>query len=279
MRFTAPFIGLEVNKQLTNPAGGIHRFQLNTIDSGGDPIAFLNYVEDDGRPIWMGNNAGLVFASPAQLQARLGPNYSSWINVHGNSFVNESSREVKREIEDIRAVLDPLEAIRNARARKFIQETSPTDEPRLGVIAEELPEIIVNRDAGRPGVDLVQQVAVLWGAFNQLLDQETRIVTGRALVPNGTYHAGDTVDVPIVWDTPSPEVTPDVTAIPLASMPTAMGKIRALVVPGSVTLHGCTVRLTFSGVGVTAVTNALPIAVEATGRYIWTPPYTPPEDA
>jgi hypothetical protein len=287
MRQTAPFIHLEVSERWSNPAGGDQRVQFSAVDDNGDtyPYAHLNYLPSSGsnsnRPALVGNTVGLVFMGGGGQDARLEVrhatgSWSNWLNVHANSLVPSSSREVKEDIEDLRKVIDPLETIRQARARKFIYSDAPQREPRVGLIAEELPEILQNDDAEVLGIDLVQVVGTLWGAINQLLDQETRIVTGRNLVPNGTYRDGDVVDVSITWDEPAPEVPTDVTATALASMPTAMGKIRALVVPGSVTETGCTIRLTFSGIGPTVVNNALPIAVETVGRYIYTPP--PPEE-
>lgn len=288
-RITAPFVAFEVDERNTNPSGGDRRVQFATLDSSGNPRSnsFLSYQPSQGsnsnRGALVGNTVGLVFMGGGGESARLEVRHAtsgwgSWLNVHATSLVAESSGTVKTDIKDIRAALNPMEAIRGARARTFSQETAPTSAPRVGVIAEELPEIIVNHDTGIPGVDLVQQVGVLWGAFNQLLDQESRSVTGRALLPNRTYRAGDTIDLVVPWDETPLEVPSSVTAMALASMPTAMGKIRARIVPGTATLTGATIRLTFEGVAAAVVvTAALPIAVEAIGRYIWTPPYIPEE--
>lgn len=294
MRSTAPFIELQVDERWTNPVGGSRRVQFSWIDSNGDFLSRsgISYgIDSNDWGGFYGNDTGIKFA-------RVGPNGSGndgrvvatngTLGNYGLFMSNGtdvvSSGKAKTDIEDARSILDPLETIRNARARKFRTVWDPDEKPRIGVIAEELPEVLQRPMAAlgeEPliGIELSSQIGVLWGAINQLLDQETRIVTGRALVPNGTYRSGDVVDVPITWDVAAPEVPSDVTAIPMASMPTAMGKIRALVVPGSVTETGATIRLTFSGIGATAVNAALPIAVEATGRYIWTPPYVPPEEA
>jgi hypothetical protein len=86
------------------------------------------------------------------------------------------------------------------------------------------------------------------------------------------------VDVAVAWDEPPLEVPSSVTAIALPSMPTAMGKVKARVLPGTTTMTGCQVRLTFEA-GPVVVTASLPVAVEVIGRYIYTPPYIPPEEA
>jgi hypothetical protein len=289
MRLQAPLVQFVADGDYDTHDGSDHRVQFSATDSSGNTLSnsIVSYMPSEGsnsnRGALVGNTVGLVFMGGGGQSARLEVRHAtsgwgSWLNVHATSLVAESSGTVKSGIEDIRTVLDPLETIRSARARTFVQETAPTDEPRVGVIAEELPEIIVNHDTGIPGVDLVQQVGVLWGAFNQLLDQESRSVTGRALLPNRTYRAGDTIDLVVPWDETPLEVPSSVTAMALASMPTAMGKIRARIVPGTATLTGATIRLTFEGVAAAVVvTAALPIAVEAIGRYIWTPPYIPEE--
>lgn len=284
-RMTAPFMNFIVSEQWTSPVGGAHsgrRIQFSTVDSDGEFIeeSGVSYFTDSNDNGGMaGNGAGWKFEANQMLVT--GGLLTSWGTLKCGAFApNQSSREVKRDIEDIRKIVDPLEAIRSARARRFNFTDDPADTPpRLGVIAEEMPEQVqIMGPDGKGGevmsVEVFSWLGLLHGAINQLLDQETRIVTGRALVPNGQYRSGDVVDVPITWDAAAPEVPSDVTATALASMPTAMGRIRALVVPDSATTTGCTVRLTFTSALPIPVTvnNALPIAVEAVGRYIYTPP-------
>lgn len=268
MRFTAPFVALEINEDLTNPVGGIHRFQLNHIDSSGNPQAYLNYVREGNEPIWMGNNAGLRFASPAALEARLGPDYSDWINMHADNFVVESSRTVKRDIEDIRAALDPLHTIRAARARTFVKETSASDAPQVGVIAEELPEILINRDAGTPGVGLGQLIGVLWGAFNQSLDQEI-VATSSAIVASVVDFApGDTVEVSTSWDS-KPPAAPTGGFVQVHS-----DGIAGWIKTSSVTATGCVVVL--KNISHDAI-EFNEINATAIGLGLFSPPYNPPE--
>src|SRR5690606_26593034 len=90
---------------------------------------------------------------------------------------NPSSGDVKEDVEDARALLDPLETIKNARARKFRYKWSGAGEsPRVGVIAAGLREVwhrpLVDGGERISGLRVNDQVGVLWGAINQILDQE-----------------------------------------------------------------------------------------------------------
>jgi hypothetical protein len=283
MRQTAPFINLNVDGRRTNPVGGKRRVQFDTTNSSGDLMSesFVSYStsSDSGGGGFYGQGTGVKFEL-GQLMVT-GDELNGWGTIKAATFAQSSSETVKTDIEDARAVLDPLGTIRAARARKFRYTNSSDTAPKIGVLAEELPAVLVqNRPDGTgartPSIDLGSQIGVLWGAIGQLLDQESRTVTGRALVPNGAYVSGSTVTVTVLWDEPPLEVPSSVTAMALASMPTAMGKVRARLVPGSATMTGCQVRLEFLGTGAVAVTNSLPIAVEAVGRYIWIQPYSPP---
>ena len=290
MRMTAPFIALEVDERNTSPSGD-RRIQLSWLNSNGDFLtrSGLSYgIDGSDWGGFYGNDTGWKLA-------RLGPNNTGRFvltngELGGDQGVGlargweiSSSAQVKEGVEDVRSLLDPMQVIRNARARKFrYTEQSAGEPPYVGVIAEELPtslrrEIRTSSGGSSLAVDLGSQLGVVWGALNQLLDQESRSVTGRALVPNGNYRANDVVTVAVTWDEPPLEVPSSNTAIALPSMPTAMGKVRARVIANTVTMTGCQVRLTFEA-GPVIVTSSLPIAVEVIGRYIYTPPYVPPED-
>lgn len=286
-RLQAPLVQIIADGDYDTHDGSDHRVQFSATDSSGNTLSnsFVSYMPSQGsnsnRGSLVGQTVGLIFMGGGGEAARLElrhatSSWGSWLNFHANSIVEESSRSVKRDIEDIRALLDPKETIRNARARKFVRETAPTEEPRVGVIAEELPEVLVNRDAGTPGIDHGKMIGVLWGFCNQIIDQEARSVVGRGMVPNGNYSNGSTVTIAVSWDEAPLEAPSDVVAVAMVGMPTGMGKVRARVVPGSVSLTGCQVRVSFTGTVVAS--NALPIAIEVTGRYIWIPPYVPPEE-
>jgi hypothetical protein len=302
MRQTAPFINLNVDGRRTNPVGGKRRVQFDTTNSSGDLMgtSFVNYAtsSDSGSGGFFGQGAGIKFEVGQVLVTE--DELNGWGVIKAAEFAVGSSEEIKEDIEDIRAILNPLRLVRSIRAKKFIKtqdkwyrppatpenpdpEPIPVEDPpvSIGVIAEEMPEVIQqlgpnSRGGMELGVGVTSWLALLHGALNQLLDQESRTVTGRALVPNGAYMSGAAITIDVPWDESPLEVPSSVTAMALASMPAAMGKIRARLVPGSTTMTGCQVRLEFVGTGAVAVTSTLPIAVEAVGRYIWTPPYIPP---
>jgi hypothetical protein len=292
-RFTAPFHNFIIDERWSSPVTGINdgrRIQFSTIDSDGNFItrSGISYITDPSTNAggMVGNDAGWKLDLNGDGDGRFMVTNGTMTGfgvAQAQAWDGPSSQELKTEIEDARALLDPIETIDQARAVKFkFTDRQAGDRTYVGVIAEQLPAVLqreMTMPGGEPtvGADLNSLIGVLWGAFGQLIDQEARSVTGRALVPNGVYREGDTVDVVVPWDAQPLEVPSDVTALALPSMPTAMGKIRTRVLPGTSSLGGCTVQLTF--VGTAAVTSNLPIPVEAIGRYVWTPPYVPPEES
>jgi hypothetical protein len=298
MRMTAPFIALEIDERFSNPAGGSHRVQFSAMDSDGDPysLAFLSYQLSQGsnsnRPALVGNTVGLVFMGGGGQDARLEVRHAtsgwgSYLNVHANSLVPSSSGTVKEDIEDIRAVIDPLETIRAARAKKFIHLQAPTREPRVGLIAEELPEILVNRDADVPGIDLVQVTGTLWGAFNQVLDQQIVSTSGTAVVlrnqfpVGGIWAPGVSVEVPVTWES-TPPAAPTGGFVQVHSAFIWSGKITGWIKTGSTTETGCVVvfkNISSSNVVVNEGVDNLRVSATAIGLGLFTPPYIPPEEA
>jgi hypothetical protein len=198
----------------------------------------------------------------------------------GTSFTEVSSQEAKQDIMDLRAVLDPLAVIRQARAYRWryrdeVAADGDAAPVRFGPIAEQLPTVMHRHvdpagDGGYLAVSLGDRVGLVWGAVNQLLDQEPRSVQGRATLTGGTTARRQ---VTVAWDEAPLGVPTDVTATAIASMPTAAGRLRARVVPGTVTLTGCTVEIIpDTGLVPVLITAALPVTVEVTGRYTYLPP-------
>lgn len=291
-RMTAPFMSFQVDRRWSSPVGGVNsgrRVQFSTLDSDGDFItrSGVSYITDnDGDGGMVGNDAGWKFerlggsSGDGRFMVTNG-NMTDWGVGRARGWEVTSSEAIKTDIEDARRVIDPLEVIRNARARKYRFRSDTSGDVQIGVIAEELPELL-QRPAAPTGeapslaIDLASQIGVLWAAINQLLDQEVRSVNGRVSVPRSTYRRGDSLELEVTWDEEPPEVPSDITALPFFAMPTADGNVRVKVVPGSATLTGCRVQLDFDGT--VAVTGGqLAAYVEVVGRYIYTPP--PPEES
>jgi hypothetical protein len=296
MRLQAPLVQFVADGDYDTHDGSDHRVQFSATDSSGNTLSnsIVSYMPSEGsnsnRGALVGNTVGLVFMGGGGQSARLEVRHAtsgwgSWLNVHATSLVAESSGTVKSGIEDIRTVLDPLETIRSARARTFVQETAPTDEPRVGVIAEELPEIIVNHDTGTPGVDVVQQVGVLWGAFNQVLDQEIVSTSGTAVVlrsqvaVGGIWAPGVSVEVPITWES-TPPAPPTGGFVQINSAFIWAGKIAGWIKTGSTTETGCVVifkNVSNANVVINETQDNLRVSATAIGLGLYTPPYVPEE--
>ncbi|CAA9364515.1 MAG: hypothetical protein AVDCRST_MAG68-5050 [uncultured Gemmatimonadetes bacterium] len=262
------------------------RFSVSTGEGGSTPI-----ISADGQ------NSGLKFDNGTALIVTA--DGQAFAPIRASQFLVSSSEQVKEDIRDARAVLDPRQVIRQARARQYRLSaekwyTPPaTDEepnPRpvqvaaplhFGPLAEELPPQMTVSLPSLDGksrilsINLADAVGMLWAAEGQREDQQQRSVTGRAVITSGTIASGGTRRVSVTWDDTPLEVPTDNIALALPAMPTALGRVSARVDPASVTTSGCDVLVTVSGLTSVLVTAALPVAVEVVGRYLWTPPYQP----
>lgn len=176
-------------------------------------------------------------------------------------------------VEDLRALLDPLLAVKAARPVVRTVETPDGSQHQVAaVMPEQLPAVAVIPDPDRgPGIDLGAQVALLQSALGRLADMQLRGVHGqRTFTSTLIWAAGDTRDVAITW-----------TSMPLAPCRYAvvrmdvgiawLGKLAASVVQGSVTDTGCTVRITATAAVV--ITAGSPLTVHADGSYFYWPPF------
>lgn len=249
----------------------------------------------------VGANCGIVF----QGTARVGVvnNLGNPASIEAADFVELSSITEKDQVQDARALLDPLRVIAAARARTYklsrdrwykppATEEDPDPEPvevpeeevplRVGVIAEELPELLqekitLNDGTRTIGTSLGKQVNTLWGAFGQIQDQEIRSVAGRAELPAGPPRlSGQELDLPVLWDE-EPLVVPTGGVVTVQSAVAWLGRVTARIVPGSLTGQGCIVRVRV--LNTVSPSAANPILVEAQALYLWTPPYDPLEQS
>lgn len=297
-RITVPLLNIEIDGRYTPPDGTFRRVVFSQTDSGGSTVAssVLEYKLDSASNpgmVAITNNAGWKAEAGAMLVVNAA--MSSFMAAKASDFVVSSSQAVKQDIDDLRAILDPLATIRAARARKFVYTAETTYTPpateqdpdptpvdveaptRIGLLAEELPpELTFEMPEAAGGavasLSIPATVGLLWGALGQMQDQEIRSVAGRVAVPNGAMLAGATVDLSVAWDEAPLEV-PTGGVVTVYAAIAWLGRTTALIVPGSITATGCTVRV--RALAAVSPSAGNPITVEATALYLYAPPYTP----
>jgi hypothetical protein len=299
-RVTAPFMNFQVDERWTSPVSGINegrRIQFSTIDSDGDFIARsgVSYMTDsNGNGGMVGNDTGWKFENFSGLGGRFAVtngDMTNWGVGRALDWEKTSSETVKEEIEDVRAILDPVEVIRNARARKFKFTTGNPDEPlSVGVIAEELPEVL-HRVARLPsgeesiGLSISSEMGVMWGALNQIFEQEivstsgTVVLDPGAFFPRGIFPPGATAEATVTWES-TPPAAPTGGFVQMHSSFVWAGKVAAWIKTGSVTATGAIVvfkNISNSNV-VVGTSDATRVSATAIGLGLHTPPYVPPEE-
>jgi hypothetical protein len=301
LRLTAPFINLIVDRRWTSPVGGLvsgRRIQFSHIDDDGDFIerSGVSYITDsDGDGGMVGNDVGWKFERNSNGDGRFmltNGNMTNWGVGQALAWDGPSSREVKKDIADARAVLDPKATIGAARARKFrYNQQRPDEDPYIGVIAEELPEVLQRPMKAPDGTDVIgtdygSMIGVLWGFANQILDQEIVSTSGTVVLPRsqlgpgGIFPAGATVELPVSWDS-TPPAAPTGGFVQLHSSFVWAGRVTAWIKTGTVDQHGATVvfkNISTSNVVVNEATDALRVSATVIGLGLFTPPYVPPEE-
>jgi len=188
-----------------------------------------------------------------------------------------SSAKTKTDIQDARAALDPIDTIRNARARKYRRVWGGPNSPTIfGVIAEELPEVLTRKLVTREGedaetvIDLGSQIAVVWGAVGQILERQIVATTAVATF-NGPLAPGATAEVSCTWQS-TPPATPSGGFVQINAPAGLIGRVTAWIKTGSATDGGCVV--VFKNVSAVQI-SAQPITATAVGLGLFTPPYIP----
>lgn len=280
---TSPYFQFTLNGKLSTTDGSVRRIGFIQSNSSGAEIASTRVeykVDGNSNPgfVAIGEDAG--WKSEDAFMLVVSADMNQFRTIKATSFVQGSSAQLKEDIADVRALLDPLAVIREARARKFRYRDDDPDTvpPRVGVLAEELPDVLVTDApdaAGGPtaSIDLGSQIGVLWGAIGQILDQEIRSVAGRTSVPNGPMLAGREVELPIEWDETPLEV-PTGGIVTVQSAIAWLGRVTARIKPGSITADGCTVVV--RALAAVSPNSGSPITVEAQALYVWVPPYEEP---
>lgn len=211
-----------------------------------------------------------------------------------NGFDSASTAEAKTDIVDLRQVMTPLERIRAARSRayRYTQDVELQGEEapiRFGPLAEELPAELVAVTPRADGsgrelsVSLGDQIGTLWGALNEVIDQEIVSTSAVAVLPAGQlatpgiFRPGDTVEVPVSWDS-NPPAAPTGGIAQISSAFIWAGKVTAWVKTGSCTATGCVVvfkNISTQTVVVSTTTDATRVVAAVTGLGLYSPPYTP----
>lgn len=145
-RITSPFIAFEVNGKLSTTDGSRRRVQFYQTSSSGTamPYSYVQYGTSSvsGRGGFFGNGSGWKFEAGNMLVTD--ESLNSFGPIKASDFVTQSSREVKRDIVDVEdesVPLDVEQVFRDAPAVAFnYLDDDPSHAPRLGVIAEDLPE-------------------------------------------------------------------------------------------------------------------------------------------
>lgn len=179
-RITSPFAAFEVNGKLDNPAGGPRRFQFSQTSASGTtlPYSYLSYMasSSSGRGGFWGNGAGIKMEAGQVLVT--GDELDGFGVIKANEFAVASSAQIKRDIVDVddEAVpLDPEQVFRDAPAVQFnYVDDAPDVPPRLGVLAEQMPELM--RHVGPDGkggvvlsVGVTSQLALQHAALRRII--------------------------------------------------------------------------------------------------------------
>jgi hypothetical protein len=147
-RITSPFIAFEVNGKLSTSDNSTRRVQFYQTSSSGSvmPYSYLSYgtSSSSGRGGLFGNGGGFKFEAGQMLVTD--DSLNSFGVIRASDFVSASSIEVKRDVIDVEDPSVPLDAeqvLRDVPAVQFnYAEDDPTAAPRIGVIAEQMPELL-----------------------------------------------------------------------------------------------------------------------------------------
>jgi hypothetical protein len=175
-RITAPFQALEVDSRYTNPAGGPPRVQFSQLSASGTtlPYSFLSYsaASSSGRGGMWGNGAGWKLEAGQMLVT--GDELNGFGVIKASEFAVSSSAEVKRDVVDVddeSVALDVEQVFRDVPAVQFnYVDDAPDVAPRLGVIAEQMPEMLQRRDSdGQGGTVLSLGISSQLGLHHAML--------------------------------------------------------------------------------------------------------------
>lgn len=177
---------LEMRTRIHYGTGTIYSGRLNTYEAGSDVFSFIGLQSADlslkqGLTVRLNVSTRINSGGPLEVTTQGG---GAWRPVSALSFDVMSDRNSKRDLATPTA--SALDAIRSAPTYEFSYDNDEDDTRRLGVMAQDLPDILIvdmapedaeHFAAGMKGVSLPQQVALLWQAISEL-DVELDAVTG-----------------------------------------------------------------------------------------------------
>jgi len=145
-RITAPFIAFEVNGKLDTHDGGWRRVQFSQTSASGTtlPYSYVSYIvsSSTGRGGFSGNGSGFKFEAGNMLVTD--ESLNSFGPIKASDFVQQSSIVTKRDVVDVDDASVPLDVekvFHDVPAVQFNYLDDAADAvPRIGVIAERLPE-------------------------------------------------------------------------------------------------------------------------------------------
>jgi hypothetical protein len=156
--------------------------QVRTNDLNWTILAHMGDIDGNGL-------SDKMISPSSNAWGRVGGSGQAWYQMWSFNYVNASDERVKKDIEDLteaqmREMLDRLDSIRSVRFR-YNEETSELDpsrpikyreHPHVGVIAQSMPEELVEKDGPVMGVNLADTIGYTIVALRGLR-AETREVT------------------------------------------------------------------------------------------------------
>lgn len=148
LHLVAPFQTLTVDGRFENPFGGRRRVQFQEYSSSGQvlPYCYVQYGTSSasGRGGFFGNGAGFKFEAGSMLVTD--ESLNSMGGIKAADFITTSSIEAKRDVIDIDDPSVPLDVEQVFHDVPVVQfnyaDDAPEVPPRVGVIAEQMPELL-----------------------------------------------------------------------------------------------------------------------------------------
>jgi uncharacterized coiled-coil protein SlyX len=143
---------------------------LITNDVGASPAIVYNAAKNAGGPLV--TRPLVVYRNNSIAKVTIAANG----DVNATSFNPSSSREMKEDIVDLDAA-SASEALRSLTPVKYVYKDDESKEPRVGFIAEDVPEIVANADRKSvPIMDVVALVTRVVKDQQQTIDEQKKSI-------------------------------------------------------------------------------------------------------
>lgn len=163
------FIPKITGRSASQNAALIHE-AIITNDLGASPAIVYNAAKGSGGPLV--TRPLVVYRNNSVAKVIIAANG----DVTATSFNPSSSREIKQDIVDLDAA-SATEALKTLTPVKYVYKDDESKEPRLGFIAEDVPELVANAD--RKSVPIMDVVALLTKVVKdqqQTIDEQKRSI-------------------------------------------------------------------------------------------------------